>query len=1072
MMTQSRQQAFQQLRPPCVELSSVALKFKANQASAKAVLLALEQVHHTLESLGNENLLDQKLAEYAFFPLTHIFNQSQRLSSRSLELAVRCVQVLVSKGWREKLVSEMAKQLLILMGLLVSRNPKQQAEPATDELKVAAFDCMSSLVRQSSSAAADFLQGAGHKSIVDQLIYQLLEALTDASSEHVQISASHALLELQCAIKDQALIASLLPRTVSTLVKVLRPSTQAKRTRKVLVAYLHVLTDILRRALADEVVSQISTEVGSVRPSSAEGPQSGVVLDKSWLDATTPQIDLALVQVVKLKTHEGPDVADALLDLCLTVIDECSHTLARSIPLMIDTLAVICHSSNGSKAYAALKHLIASRLELAEVLSAKFYDWSQALPRIMQGSDDKPKQQLLKQVATCFIMLTDTSNVPSEAASRVTSVLIETVAAAIGSSSKKSELISEAAHIPATELIQQSRSLDRQFLPVLLGHQSQSSSREELGHLIASLKSQAFSQQIIRGLVDRLHDPDTNKKLSAAWLALRFLDSDKSGAFDVMALIEEDFSASDLSLSRPFLISDLYSNILPFLTEYPDTIGEADTDWRLVALSLEIMVLQASQLGRSYRTELVETLFPLLTLLGSHNAQLQQHAMTALNLLAAACEYESAASMLVDNVDYLVNAVALRLNAFDVSRTSLQVITMMIRLCGARLLPHLDDLTGSIFGALDSFHGYPDLVEQLFEVLRMVVTESSKAPGVLMIKAGQISTIRKEKTAHVSGLEDILDDLRTRKGRKDKYDGEHVHMATAPHRPWTTAQNGPANAEQGDPDDVEDVGDDDQPLEHTGKKEEANVSKSHQLLLNVAQSTVPHLSSPSAKVRLTLLELLQDVLPILALHENTFLPLVNSIWPAVVARLFTMNDGAAGDAAFNVRAVAITIAAICRGAGDFMASRIEDTFADFEALFKKTYSSVVRPTKSHKSVALINVLGGALSMPTNRSMVPDHERITADPRSAIISSSDTARTSKGQILEALVDLMVTILQSVRLSEDNADRVFELLGPFKHRKPVRETLLEYNEDAVWLIEESSRPIRSGSEIRCAKPGSSP
>ncbi len=42
--------------------------------------------------------------------------------------------------------------------------------------------------------------------------------------------------------------------------------------------------------------------------------------------------------------------------------------------------------------------------------------------------------------------------------------------------------------------------------------------------------------------------------------------------------------------------------------------------------------------------------------------------MTALNNLASACEYESAAQMLIENVDYLINAVALRLNAFDVSR--------------------------------------------------------------------------------------------------------------------------------------------------------------------------------------------------------------------------------------------------------------------------------------------------------------------------------------------------------------------------------------------------------------------
>ncbi|EXJ53970.1 hypothetical protein A1O7_09307 [Cladophialophora yegresii CBS 114405] len=1050
-MTQSRQQAFQQLRPPCVELSSVALKFKANQASAKAVLLALERVHHTLQLLAIENLLDEKLAEYAFFPLTHIFNQSQRLSSRSLELAVRCVQFLVSKGWREKLVPEMSKQLLILMGLLVSRNPKQQVEPATDELKVAAFECMSSLVHQGSSAASDFLTGVGHNNIVDQLVYQLLEALTDASSELVQISAAHALFEIQRAIKDKALIASLLPRTVSTLVKVLRPSTQARRTRKVLVAYLRLLTDILKRALADEVVDQNLAEVGASQSSRTLGPDGVVVPDKSWLDATTPQVDLALVQVVKLKTHDGSDVADALLDLCLTVINDCSQTLARSVPLMLDTLAVLCDSSNESKASAVLKHLVTSRPELAEVLSAKFYDWTQTLPRVMQGNDDKPKQQLLKRVATSFKVLTDTFNMPSAATSRVTSVLIDTVAAAIGSSTKKSKLISETVQIPATELVQQSKSLQRQFLPVLLGHQSQSSSKQELGHLIASLKTHPLSQQIIRGLVDHLHDPDINRKLSAAWLALQFLESNESQAFDVLTLIEDDVSASDLSVSRPFLIADLYSNALPFLTEYPDTIHEDGTDWRLVALSLESLVLQASQLGQSYRPELIEILFPLLSLLGSHNALLQQHAMTALNILATACEYDSVAFMLVDNVDYLVNAVALRLNAFDVSRTSLQVVTMMVRLCGARLLPHLDDLIGSIFGALDSFHGYPDLVEQLFDVLRMVVTESSKSTCVLPVEAGQIAASRKDKRTHVSCLDDVLGDLRTRRKRKNRSDAEDDLMTTTPHRPWTTAQDGAVDAEQNSHEEVQESGDDEGPLEHTHKKEEPKISKSHQLLLNIAQSTVPHLSSPSPKVRLTLLELLQDVCPILALHENTFLPLVNLIWPAVVARLLTTNDEAANDAAFTVRAAATTVRVMCRGAGDFMASRIEDIFGELETLFKKIFSSVVGPEKSSKPVALLNAPGGSPSALTNSPLVPSHQSLMTGAQPAIFSSLDGARSSKGQILEALVDLLVTILRDVRLSDDNADTVFQLLGSFRHRETVRDALLEYNEDAVWLLE---------------------
>ncbi|EXJ75799.1 uncharacterized protein A1O5_00306 [Cladophialophora psammophila CBS 110553] len=947
----------------------------------------------------------------------------------------------------------MAKQLLILMGLLVSQSPNQQSQAPTEELKVASFECMAVIIRQSASLASPILEGVGGKNIVDQLAYQLLEAIADASSEDVQISATHALLELQRAIRNRALLASLLPRTVSTLVKVLRPSTQARRTRKVLVTYLELLTETLRNVLADEVVSSELGDKRRPKSTKARSVDDEAILDKSWFDATASQIDLALVQVIKLRNHESPDVAEALLNLCLTVIDDCSQTLAQSIPLMVETLAVLCRSPNGSKANAALKFLITSRPEVTEILGTKFYDWSQALPRVMQGNDDRPKQQLLKQVATSFIALTDTSNTTNEEMSKFASILVDTVAAAVESGSKTSKLVNEAPRIPPNELVQQYRRSEQGFMPVILSHQSQQSSTEELKSLIMSLKTHAFSRNIARSLVDHLHDPDINRKLSAAWLALEFLRSDSSESFDVMELVEDNASPSDVSISRPFLISDLYSNILPFLTEYPDIEDEGSTDWRLVALSLETLTLQASQLSRSYRPELVETLFPLLTLLGSSNALLQQHAMTALDILATVCEYDSASHMLVENVDYLINAVALRLNAFDVSPQSLQVIGMMIRLCGAGLLPYLDDLIGSIFGALDTFHGYPNLVEQLFEILKMVETESTRKPAILAIESGRRSDSHRSMPSHISGLEDILSDLKSRKQRQRQSDEEHddTTATDAPRQPWTTAEDGPPSREQNGPSDKNEGVEDDQSLEQTTNEKEAKISKSHQLLLNIAQSTVPHLSSPSPKVRFTLLGLLQEICPLLGEHENTFLPLVNTIWPAVVSRLLAKEDPTTPNAAYIIRAAAVTIAAICDAAGNFMSSRIEQLFDELENLFKKTYSSVVTSTKREKPISMLSMKRSELVISTRNSTQLNHEDSTPPRQASMVPYSAVFRSSDGQVLEALVTLLVSILRHVQISEDNVDRIFALLAPLMHTERVRQALLDYNEDVVWLIE---------------------
>ncbi|EXJ93041.1 hypothetical protein A1O3_01597 [Capronia epimyces CBS 606.96] len=1055
-MSQLRQHAFQRLRPPCVELSSTALRFKANQASTKAVLLDLEPVHDVLRSLGGENLLDEKLAEYAFFPLTHIFNQSRRLPSHVLEVAVRCVEILVSQGWRDRVLPEMARQLLILMGLLVSPTPNQQSEPATEELKCASYDCIHAVIAQIARGEKKVLDEVGDKNIVDQLVYQLLQAIAESSSEMVQISAAHALLAVDSAIADWTLLASLLPRTVSTLVKVLRPSTQARRTRKVLVAYLELLALVLKRTLSDEVVKEHVGEGGG-EMAKAEKSQGSPILEKSWLDATTPQVDLALVQVVKLRTHDGSDVARALLDLCLLVLEDCSRTLAVSAPLMVETLVVLCRSSDSSRAEANLRHLVTSRPEIADMLSGKFYDWAQALPRVMQGHDDRPKQQMLGQVATSFVALTESWNATDELGSRIAAILVDSVAAAIESSSKKTKLIDETAPTRLIDLADRTMQIDQDFQPILLSHQSQQSSTKEILDFVGYLKPQSSSRSITRSIINQTLDPDNNRRLAATWLGLAFLRSSGHDIADLEDFVEDHSSETNLQLSRPFLISDLYAMTLPSLLQYPDSKAEGVADWRLVATALESLTLQASQLGRSYRVELMETLFPLLSLFRDDNVILQRHTVTALNLLATACEYESAAQMLVDNVDYLVNAVALRLNAFDVSRDSLQVLAMMIKLCGARLLPHLDDLIDSMFGALDNFHGYPNLVEHIFTILKMMVEQSSKTPDMLAIGPDRRQEAYPAVVIRVSKVDDILNDLRARKERRTKSREDQEAITTAPHRPWSRALDGPRDGAEGESSDVENSEEEEQPLADRGSDKEPALSKSHQLLLSIAQSAVPHVSSPSPQVRLTLLQLLEEVCPLLARHEDSFLPLVNSVWPAIVPRLLGKNEDTSHDMPYTVQAAADTISVMCRAAGSFMSSRVEDIFSEVEALFNRVYSAATssrtpqqRPTSAKPGVKAMDLAGS--SDGPNIQLQRDQER---DSRLALSHHRSTVMTSNGRILESLVALLTSILRHVRTSEDNVDRIFEMLAPLMHmpgKEGLREALKDYNEDAIWLIEQ--------------------
>src|SRR5690606_22271970 len=105
---------------------------------------------------------------------------------------------------------------------------------------------------------------------------------------------------------------------------------------------------------------------------------------------------------------------------------------------------------------------------------------------------------------------------------------------------------------------------------------------------------------------------------------------------------------------------------------------------------------------------------------------------------------------------YMVNSVALRLNTLDISPASTQVLTMMIRLTGPRLVPFLDDVVESIFAALENYHGYPLFVESLFSVLKELVNQAVKSDTLLLEDQKHSVPVHKKKRPQPEGIGGLL----------------------------------------------------------------------------------------------------------------------------------------------------------------------------------------------------------------------------------------------------------------------------------------------------------------------------
>ncbi|CEJ61115.1 hypothetical protein PMG11_09657 [Penicillium brasilianum] len=1066
-MADLRQESFKLLREPCVELSSVGLRFRGNNASAADVTRALEPVYRTLKELTARNTLDGKLAEYAFFPLSHIFNETQRLPARCLELAVQCLHLLISDGWREQLSPALGKQLVILLTLMVGGSPNkvdgQQPLKAqvAEELSVACFDCLRSIFDMLQGPVADrtIFHEIGSATVVDQTVYILLEGVVDDRSDDIGISAAKALQSLYSRITDRIVLASIMPRTVSALAKVIRPTTQSRRSYKLLELCLGVLNRMLKVVLNDHAVAD--TEKAPVVP--AESDQ--VALDASWLKATTTQIKLALVNVTQIRRHQRPEVQSALLDLCVMVIEDCQTSLKDAVPMMAETIVVLADNEGDypNQAYLTLVHLATTYPIVLDSLKESLHTWLTAFPRIMQSNDETAKQWGIRQISTVFQILSQLQYGSDLLTGSLASGLCDSMGAVVKHGTNSLQSVSIPDDLRWDVLASESKSVA--FPPVLLEHQSQQQTLKDMRAFIMRLNLSESGNEITRSIINRLHAVSDDSAVAPYWLALTSLRAQSQQSADFDSFIADDHvEGANPLVERAGMIEELYYTSLTILNDLP---VDGSGDWRMRALALEAVALQAQQLGEAFRPELMDALYPTLQLLASNNTTLQRHAMICLNALTQACKYPDTGSMIIENVDYLVNSVALKLNTFDVSPYPPQVLFMMVKLCGAQLVPYLDDLVDSIFGILDLYHGYPKLVEMMFKTLAAIVEEGSRKPALLTIDSSRERGPHDSHKSHYQHLSisTVASDIANRKAKRVENAENDVGIddtLSHPKKPWSETYEKPPP----EPESIEELlkqVESDEPLPPPKEPEDSEkpLSKTHSLLLHIVKSIPSHMSSPSPYLRRSLLSILIEVLPSLSQNENSFLPLINDLWNSVASRVI-FPSSLAGDSSssslvnrspaesrgsidqpgnntFQEETFVITMAcqaieAMCKGAGDFMASRVETEFPRWQRLYQRVWTQVRHDAEAANERRARQQMKANVT-PTAKDTTMQIAGATSEGMFALTPSLAMSGTVPGSrtftphhsLWRALISLFITILSRVRLPLEAGDQICEILG---------------------------------------------
>ncbi|KNG48244.1 heat repeat-containing protein [Stemphylium lycopersici] len=938
-----RQRAFQLLKQPCIHLLQVTARLSQNPSARKELIQALSDLLSTLRATTkNPGVLDAKLTEYAFVPISQVLRISRQAPVRALEICLECISVLLCAGWGGGLEPALSGQLLILFTFLAKPSSGNSGISATsEELQALALKCISELMTDLSRSkqSQQSITATSNIPALGEAVLVMLESLTDSNSNNVKFQAVSALRSTTNAIGDDDALASFLPRIVSSLTKVLTPSSGNRPGFRVVEQGLDVLSLVLGRLLSDLKVKNLPEKAQS----EGSGDDIKVLRSTSWLQATSSQVKIALANVFKLRDHDKPEVRQALLKLCLRIIQDCRTSLVLCTSMATETLISLAgHEGSGDSVENELKGLLLADQTLSDLLRESLHGWIIALPRMMQSKDDQGRRRIIHQISVSLRLFEQDPTILDE---RLADSLRDGVSAVFSDARRLEEVNDSASNAITDRTLTLSSTKSLSFSPISLQFKGQDDMMAEFRLLVQELARSTSALTVAQGLADSVGFGTTEMRLASFWLSLNLVRDVTTSNPSI-----EDFMDLGAPNPREELLDDLYSHSLSLLNQRDST---TDTSWHFYALALETVALQAKRYRIDFRPELSEVLYPVLHYLGSSNAALREHALTCLNIVAEASGYADAGELVVGNVDYIVNAVGLKLAYGDVSPQAPQVLLMMMRLCGPSLLPYLDDLVDSIFDALERYHGYPKLAELLFSVLKGMTEEGVKEPQ-LAITAGDTKAHggTRETRPTMNDVVEALKKLEADSRRRDEEEKEAT-KEPFPQQPWKEEKK--LETADGEPNEDEEEA----PPPKT-EEPPPPAPRTFTILLKISELTQHYLTTNSPTLRNSLLSLLQTTIPALAKHENSFLPLINTLWPVLLPRLQDPE-------AYIVSNALEIVALMCMHAGEFMRTRIEDAWDVFRRVYKRTQQQDIRKKASDNKFSPLKI-GSIETGMTNLSM--------------------------------------------------------------------------------------------------------
>lgn len=339
-----------------------------------------------------------------------------------------------------------------------------------------------------------------------------------------------------------------------------------------------------------------------------------------------------------------------------------------------------------------------------------------------------------------------------------------------------------------------------------------------------------------------------------------------------------------------------------------DHSSSALTSYRVYEMTYSIAIDSIGILSNGLSFEdfqqdfLIDYLYPLLEALTyQSNPIIQQHAKTSLQLIVKNYYNGSLINLIMDNLDYLIDCLSLKLSVASSLTPSIPgILLVILKISGIELLltNQLNDILSEMFTLIDSYHGYSSLVEGFFFVFGELIQQIEHHYNIQNEKKrgdGIVASNSRYKPWGMKNIDQVLkliDDSEKIIDPFKNYDSKKEY--------FKRKRDVPFSEQMEDSDDEDDVDEDND--EKMGGVDSGEVAtwdseipkQIYEIIQKLFNYSFRLLSHPSKTLKFQILTMLNKIYPLLSSNYNMALPLISKHWPILLG-LVTGTENLSSD---------------------------------------------------------------------------------------------------------------------------------------------------------------------------------